>query len=150
MLISASRYVSVVHMNETGTLHPGLTLPSVIGAVRALVGLWGWKRFLSQPLVMLLYRRLGEIDRAMAGLMLRFRAGQLRRRMPSTVVVQAVVPDAAVATVRSAPSVVADRVWPLEFAWLVRRAAHEAAIYGGQLRIVLEQPEMAALLAACP
>ena len=132
-------------MNETGTSYPGITLPYVVTTMRALVGMWGWKRFLSQPLVMLLYRRLGEIDRAVARLLARFQAGHVMTRAARSFRVVDDVSDAA-----AVPVARAERVWPLEFGWLVRRAAHEAAIFEGQLRIALGQPEMVALLAACP
>ena len=40
--------------------------------------------------------------------------------------------------------------WPGRFGWLVRAAAYRAAVYGEQLRAILEQPEMVALLIAAP
>ena len=42
------------------------------------------------------------------------------------------------------------RALPVGFAWLVKLAKWEAAGLGGQLQHVLEQPEMVALLLACP
>jgi len=39
---------------------------------------------------------------------------------------------------------------PCRFGWLVRAAAWRAAVYGGQLQLVLEQPEMVELLKASP
>jgi len=42
------------------------------------------------------------------------------------------------------------RIWPGRFGWLVRAAAHHAAVHGLQLRMILERPEMVELLKASP
>jgi hypothetical protein len=125
--------------------YPPLTLASVIWAVRAQVGNWGAQKLLGVALAMLTYRRLGQISQRMERLMARFQAGRLWRR-PA----RAVVADMAVVEATGAPRARAEAVLPVRFGWLVRAAAWRAAVYGGQLRIVLQTPEMVALLTAAP
>jgi hypothetical protein len=122
-----------------------LDLSAVIRALRGAVGGWGGLGLLDTALVLLLYRRLGHIGRDIERLAARFQAGRLWR-----------VPTRAVAAERFAAEVDGRRraspgwVWPGRFGWLVRAAAYRAAVYGGQLRVILEQPEMVALLRASP
>ncbi len=130
-------------MNSFGVTSSGLSLSGVILALRAMVGRWGGRGVLTGVLGLLLYRRLGEICRRMEGMAARFRAGRVLRRAVRVDV------TGGVAVVRGA-RVRGERVWPLAFGWLVKAAAHEAAVFGGQLRMVLEQPEMQALLVASP
>jgi len=76
-------------------------------------------------------------------LMARFQAGTLVRR--------ACRADAAAgAPVERTPRGRAVWAWPGRFGWLVRLASYHAAGYGSQLRAVLGQPEMIALLRAAP
>jgi hypothetical protein len=115
----------------------------VIRALRAAVGGWVGRGLLSAALVMLLYRRLGGICADMERLAVRFQAGRLWRVAGRGVAVERRVADGrlrAVALLR----------FPGRFGWLVRAAAHHAAVYGVQLRAILEQPEMVALLQASP
>ena len=117
----------------------------MIRALRGAVGGWGGLGLLDTALVLLLYRRLGHIGRDIERLAARFLAGRLWR-----------VPTRAVAAERFAAEVDGRRraspgwVWPGRFGWLVRAAAHHAAVYGGQLRVILEEPDMVALLRASP
>ena len=117
----------------------------MIRALRGAVGGWGGRGLLSQVLVMLLYRRLGDICGKMERLAARFQAGRLWRRGPRAGAGGRVVAD-AVGGVRAAGSL----RWPGRFGWLVRAAAYQAAGYGCQLRVILGQPEMVALLLAAP
>ncbi len=112
----------------------------MIGGLRQAVAAWGGRGLLATALVLLLYRRLGEISRRFGRLAERFRAGRVFQRGPRPV-------DAARVTVERAP---VERVWPLAFGWLVRMAAYEAAGFGSQLRAILVEPEMVALLEAVP
>jgi hypothetical protein len=98
---------------------------------------------LSQVLVMLLFRRLGGICRDFEGLASRFQAGRLWRVAARVVVGGRVAADSRL-------GVVAALRWPGRFGWLVRAASYHAAGYGSQLRHILGQPEMVALLVAAP
>ncbi len=138
----------------------GLSLTYVIHALRERVAAWGGQRILPTLLVLLLHRRLGEIGRLVDGLLVRFRAGRLVPRAArgiSTSGEAACATDLTAAPAVAAgdsavrrPGVRAKRLWPTKFGWLVRIGAHEAAGLGAQLRHVLEQPEMVALLQASP
>ena len=96
---------------------------------------------MSAALNVLLGRRLCEISGRMERLIARFEAGKLWR-CKARVVLERVL-------VEVVPRVSA-RVWPTRFAWLVVLGAWGVAGCGGQLRIVLERPEMVALLLASP
>jgi hypothetical protein len=132
-------------VNLSASPSPYLDLSVVIRALRGAVGGWGGRGLLSQVLVMLLYRRLGDICGKMERLAARFQAGRLWRRGPRAGAGGRVVAD-AVGGVRAAGSL----RWPGRFGWLVRAAAYQAAGYGCQLRVILGQPEMVALLLAAP
>jgi len=130
-------------VNLSASPTPFLDLSTVLRGLRGAVGGWGGRGLLSQVLAMLLYRRLGGICGQMERLCLRFQAGRLWRRVARSVAVEGVAADGrkrAVASMR----------WPGRFGWLVRAAAWQAAGYGSQLRAVLGQPEMVALLMAAP
>jgi hypothetical protein len=98
---------------------------------------------LNQVLVMLLYRRLGGICGQMERLAARFQAGRLWRVPARAVAAEKVEAEAKLRAV-------ALPVWPRRFGWLVRLASYHAASYGSQLRVILGQPEMVALLRAAP
>jgi hypothetical protein len=128
---------------DTNSSSPFLSLPAVLRAMRAAVGGWGGLKLLEPVLALLLYRRLGRVCRDIEGLMARFQAGTLVRR--------ACRADAAAgAPVERTPRGRAVWAWPGRFGWLVRLASYHAAGYGSQLRAVLGQPEMIALLRAAP
>jgi hypothetical protein len=109
------------------------------------VGGWGGRGFLAPVLTLLLYRRLGQICWKMERLAARFQAGRLWRRVPR-IVDAGRVPAAGDDGVRVREA----RVWPCRFGWLVRAAVHHAAVYGCQLRAILAEPEMVALLRESP
>ena len=132
-------YVRKLIMNSSAS--PSLSLAELIRGLRGSVAAWGGLGWLSLPLVLLLYRRLGEIGRRMEGLASRFAAGRVRRRTARAA--------AAPATDRGGRRPVG-RIWPRRFGWLVTAAGWQAAGYGSQLRAALETPEMVALLAAVP
>ena len=115
----------------------------MILALRKEVGGWGLRGLLSQALVLLLYRRLGEICGKMERLSRRYLAGRLGLRAARVAGAERRVTSGdkrAVGLLR----------WPGRFGWLVRAAAWQAAGYGSQLRHVLGQPEMVELLMAAP
>ena len=124
---------------------PFLNLLVVIRAVRAGVGGWGGQRFLAPVLALLLFKRLGQIERAFERFAVRFQAGKLWLVPMRAKGAAAVTRDCDGARPGASP-----RIWPGRFGWLVRAAAHHAAVYGGQLRVILEQPDMVALLRASP
>ena len=126
---------------------PSVQLSAVIRAVQGLVGGWHLRGLLSQALMVLLHRRLSEICAKMERTAARFAAGRLWRRGPRL----AAGDDAAGRPIQTLASRAgAALIWPRRFGWLVRLGSWQAAGYGSQLRFVLEQPEMVALLAASP
>jgi len=125
-------------MDSPAPLSPYQTLSAVLRALRGEVGGWTVRKLLSEALALLLYRRLGEICGKIERLVARFQAGRLWQRAPGARV-----------GVRVAAKTGA-RIWPGQFAWLVRKAGYQAAGYGCQLRHILEQPEMVELLKASP
>jgi len=120
-----------------------VNLLTVLRALRGDVGGWGLRGFLSQALVMLVYRRLGAICGDFERLCQRFRDGRVWR-------VAARAPAAATGSVDGRRRAMPAWVWPGRFGWLVRAASWHAAGYGCQLEHVLRQPEMVALLLAAP
>ncbi len=119
----------------------------MLHALRESVGSWCGLRLVDSVLALLLYRRLSQIIGKMERLVERFEAGRLWRNVARTV---AVTGDLATARVKGAAGVGGEQVWPYRFGWLVRLAAYRAAVFGEQLRTVLGQEEMVALLAAAP
>jgi len=115
----------------------------VIRALRGAVGGWGLRGLLSQALVMLLYRRLGDICGKMERLSQRFQAGRLWRPVPRARAGESGAADGRLRAVTL-------RIWPGRFGWLVWAASYQAAGYGSQLRTILGQPEMVELLLAAP
>jgi len=109
--------------------------------VRRLAGeaIAGRSKTLSGPLLILLWSRLRHVSQRLAALAARAAAGRALTRRRHV---------APLAPARRAPPAPWPRL-PHKFAWLVRLVP-EAACYGGQLRHLLSEPEMAALLAASP
>jgi len=130
-------------VNSSASPSPFLSLLAVLRAVRGSVGDWGARGWLSQALAWLLYRRLGGVCAKMERLAELFQAGRLGR-----------IADRAVSVPRVGTEERSGRVaclrYPWRFGWLVRAAAWHAAGYGSQLRHVLGQPEIVALLEAAP
>jgi len=129
-------------MSSSAPISPYLNLSTVLRALRGEVGGWVGRRLLSEVLGLLLFRRLGEICGKIERLAARFQAGRLWRRAPRAAAGERL--RAEVAPMRVA------RIWPGRFGWLVRAAAHHAAVHGLQLRMILERPEMVELLKASP
>ncbi len=127
-------------MEQTFPPPPFFGLPVV---VRDLLGMMNnaWLHHVLGPAVIrLVYGRLGRLCGTLERLMAQFKAGTLRTRAPRS---------AAVLVERYTwPR--PPRVWVGGYAWLVVLMKHRAAGYGSQLQHILEQPEMAALLAASP
>ena len=125
-------------MQSSTAPSPYLSLSAVLHALRGEVGGWEVRRLFNHVLALLLHRRLGEICRKFERLAARFQAGHVCRRARR-----------GHGGARHAGKTGA-RLWPARFGWLVRAASYQAAGYGAQLRHILEQPEMVALLKAAP
>ncbi len=110
----------------------------------------GVSRPLSGPLLVLLWTRLQHVSQRLAALAARAAAGRAltRRRVAPLTPARRVPPTPWVPPAPWAPPAPWPRL-PHKFAWLVRLVP-EAASYGSQLRHLLTEPEMAALLAASP
>ena len=127
---------------------PFADLSNIILAVRWDMGDWGVRGWLKQWLVLMLYFRLTSIMRRMERLIARYQAGRLRTA--PVVPVAAVDPDRKVEMRRERTPPTMCRLWPARFGWLVEKAGLRAVGYACQLRHLLGQPEMVALLTACP
>jgi len=131
-------------MNSSASPNPHVTvtLASVIHAVRWSLSGWALQGMFAVALVIPLFNRLGLIGRQIEAMQARLAAGTLR-----VGVRRAAAAPRAVDTPVRAKAVV---VFPRKFGWLVKAAAWRAAVYGGQLQLVLEMPEMVELLTAAP
>lgn len=126
------------------------SLQVILRGLVSVLGGWG----LAPGVVFLVHRRIGRVGVRLAGLLARFRAGTLRVAVP---VVRA-AGDGDLPGLRSTPMPTPTRVAsgvagsgvPRRFGWLVRAGGYQAAGYGSQLQHLFAEPEMAALLAACP
>ncbi len=119
-----------------------ISLPVVLQTLQQRLGAWAGRGLVDRLLALLLYQQIAVIGRLMAGLLARHRRGIVWRRAGT-----AALPRASVTVTGRARRV---PVWPTRFGWLLRAGAHEAAGLSAQLRFVLEQPEMVALLQAAP
>ena len=107
-----------------------------IGLVQVVMGL-------------VIYRRIQRVRELLVALEARFLAGLVGSGQPARVAV--VGGEAPARDVGVPRAMQASRVWlPRRFGWLCGLVPGEAASYAGQLRVVLAEPEMVALLAACP
>jgi hypothetical protein len=101
-----------------------------------LLGLAVWRL---EPMVKIaLFGRANRVFSQVERMLLRFRAGKLRRITQRDRV--------------SGPRNMAARrvAFPRRYGWLVRAGRHEAACIGAQLQTLLSKPEMVELLAASP
>jgi len=119
-----------------------LSLAVLIRGLRGSVGAWVGRGFLSSVLGLLVFGRLGVICGKMERMAARFEAGRLWRRVARA--------DGARVVADGRGRAVGLLRLSGRFGWLVRAAAWHAAGFGSQLRAVLEQPEMVALLTAAP
>ena len=128
-------------MNPSALTSSSLDMSSILRALRGEIGGWALRGLLNHALMILLYRRIGEVCGKMERLVARFQAGRLWRRAPRA--------SAERKPTEVAPTKTA-RIWPVQSDWLVRRAAYQAVGYGLQLQTVLQRPEMVELLKAAP
>jgi hypothetical protein len=108
-------------------------LRTILRGVMAALGAWG----LEAEIAVLLHRRIAHAAARIERMLARFRAGRLRR------IADRKARNGAIRRGR------VDTL-PKRFGWLVIAGGHRAAGFGSQLRAVLAEPEMTALLAASP
>jgi hypothetical protein len=108
-------------------------LRTILRGVMAALGAWG----LEAEIAVLLHRRIAHVAARIERMLARFRAGRLWRVAER---------KARVGAIRRGRI----DALPRRFGWLVVAGGHRAAGFGSQLRAVLAEPEMAALLAASP
>ena len=112
-----------------------VSLRAILRALLAGLGMWR----LEAALGVATYNRIGRTFRAIERMLARFRAGKLRQGTPRG----AITPRTQA---RQKPAI----VLPRRFGWLVVAGKHEAACFGSQLKHLLDEPDMAALLEASP
>jgi hypothetical protein len=94
------------------------------------------------PMIILVWTRVRRVEAAFLALLERVRSGRYRGGWVR--VSDPGEDNAARARVRIAAQ--SRRRLPVRFGWLIGMMPYEAAGYGSQLRTILEEPEMAALL----
>ena len=95
-------------------------------------------RAMSAAVIVLVWQRIRQVERRLLGMLARFRAGRLR------------IGRAAGVRTGLGRRSGGSAGLPRGFGWLLALVPHEAAGFAGQLRVVLAEPEMAALIAAAP
>ncbi len=125
-----------MNVSETPTLADriAMTLGLLCRAVAAQVS----GRRMTEALILLVWQRVRRIDVRLQGMLRRFREGRLQVR---TVVRSG---GSGGRAGRVSP------VMPRSFGWLLPLVPCEAACFAGQMREVLAEPGMVALLAAAP
>lgn len=101
--------------------------------------------FIPAAMAMLVMRRVQRVRQALLVLEARFLAGRVRRRVSRGVAVEVEGVEAVPPRRRAVAALL-----PRRFAWLLPLVPCDAANLAGQLRGVLAEPGMQALLAACP
>lgn len=122
----------------------------IAGALCLAVGNAIRPGFIQAAMAMLVCRRINRVRGLLLALEARFLAGTLKtfpgRQVGRVVSAGLAAPDDPVPGVAHFfPGAV-----PRRFAWLCGLVPGEAACFAGQLRVVLAEPRMATLLAACP
>jgi hypothetical protein len=107
------------------------------GLARGVAGLVRG-RVMSAAMIVLVWQRLRRVERDVLGLLARFRAGRLRV-MPGRLGVS-----------RAGGSRWGRLGLPRRFAWLLPMMPGEAACFAGQIRTMLAEPEMVALMSVSP
>jgi hypothetical protein len=102
--------------------------------------------FIQVAMAILVVRRIHRVRGVLLALEARFLAGGILPGCRSAADVTARVRRSGA----SGPAECADVRLPRRFAWLCGLVPGEAACFAGQLRVVLAEPGMVALLASCP
>ena len=128
--------------SPTGAHRFGLALDGLGRAVAAQIV----RRLMTAAMIMLVWQRIRRVEKDIAGLLARFAAGSLR-----VVAVPRVRrgggPSDGPCVGAARPG--AERL-PMGFGWLLPRMPWEAACFAGQIRSVLAEPEVVALLRISP
>ena len=111
-----------------------LTLAGLCRAVAARVA----HGAMAEAMILLVWQRIQRIDRRLQGLLRRFQEGRL------------VLRPAGRPGARGASRARRMALLPRRFGWLLPLVPGEAACFAGQIREMLAEPEMVALLAAAP
>ncbi len=107
----------------------------ILLGLRTALAMWR----LDPPVGVVLYTRCGKIFLKIKRMLARYRAGTLRHGTPRTVV-----------TPRTQAPRKPAVVMPRRFGWLLPSGKHDAVCFGGQVQHLLQEPEMAAMLAEYP
>jgi hypothetical protein len=134
----ASQYVLASFMNLSSPLSATDRLAMTFDGLCRAVAARSFRGALAGALICLIWSRIRRVERDFLALVARVQAGVVGRR---------VVGRRGVSGVGRAVSV---RVLPRRFGWLLGLVPNEAACFGGQVRTVLEEPEMVAVLMASP
>ena len=122
----------------------------ILHGLRSVLGLWRLDGAVVVRVSAQAGRAFGQIER----MLLRFRAGTLRAPVLRPMTHPAAPPATPPATHSDTPTAKVARtrrmVLPRKFGWLVMAGKHQAAGYASQLQHLMAEPEMAALLEACP
>jgi hypothetical protein len=122
-----------ISASQTGSGTVSANLRTILLGLMAALGGFG----LQAAQAVLLYRRIGRIAGRIERMMVRYRAGRLRRAMERKARLGGAIRKA-------------NCTLPRRFGWLVMAGGHRAAGFGAQIDALLRTPEMAELLAAAP
>jgi hypothetical protein len=132
-------------VEQTPSPSPLVSLPALVRALLDALNMQRVHAFFGPAVMGMVFGRLGRLCGNLERLLARFRAGTLR---PGVARVGERVGERVASTALTWPRPA--RIWPAGFGWLAVVMAHRSIGYGSQLQAILEQPEMAALLAASP
>ncbi len=125
-------------MDQSPALSPAEVISAqlrlILRGVMAVLGVWR----LDVVQMRLVHRRFSATFLGIERLLVRYRAGTLRRMAPR---------DNSPRQRGCRPVAVC---LPRRFGWLVQAGGYQAACFGSQLQVVLNTPEMVALLADAP
>ena len=122
---------------------PTADLMVAFRVLRKTVGDFGLKLGVGPVLLLLVYRRIGQIMVRMERLVAQYQAGTLRRVKPR---VAAPKRDDAEKRTRAKPL----EVLPRKFGWLRQQMGWQLGGHCGQFETILHRPEMVEMLVACP
>ena len=121
-------------------------LTQILDTLRKMAAATASKRWVLIPLAVLLHNYLSGVCRRFESLVLRLRAGPIaaRRARPKAARPQTFGPQPSPADSASRPRL------PARFAWVIEMIPYHAAGIGSQLRVLLSEPAMKALIEADP
>ncbi len=146
-LMEASARVLDMFMNSTPDFTCAQRFHTIAEALCRAVANAIRPGFIQLAMAVLVTQRILRVRRVLLTLETRFLAGkrwQITRKLPP-----ALAPDAVAEVIPRQPAVQTEH-WPHRLGWLCPLVPSEAACFAGQMRAVLAETEMQALLAACP